>query len=94
MLTDLVKSKLSSIISNIKSITELNGWTDSNLIDTMSAITYYEATSKQNLMQHLQNPPFSKELKLDEELTASLNKQHDKLDQYIWRNYHKIEFED
>ena len=45
-LGDLVKHKISSIISNIKSNTELNGRTDSNLIDTMTAITYYEKTTK------------------------------------------------
>ena len=58
-LTDLLKDFMQEVGREIKGYTELNGRTDSNMIDSLNAIYNYEMT-KEKMVAHMQ----SKELTL------------------------------
>lgn len=70
VLRDVVKTKIQGIFKNVKACTEMNGRTNSNLIDTLNALSFVNHDAKQKIKDHLKTPPFSRQLKIGEKLTA------------------------
>jgi len=46
ILRDVVKAKITRIFKDIKTCTEMNGWTNSNLIDTLNALSINNPNAK------------------------------------------------
>ncbi len=59
-LVDVTTAFVKKLALEIKSCTELNGRTDSNLLDAMSALATSANTSREQLKEHLREPPFTK----------------------------------
>jgi hypothetical protein len=59
LLSDVVKNKIEKMCLEIKACTEINGRTDSNLIDALAGINYTTRLTKDDFKKQIVEPTFS-----------------------------------
>lgn len=58
ILTDIIKGFIGKLAQDVKDVSELNGRSDSNLIDTLVTLLDKANITKGNILKHVQKSPF------------------------------------